>query len=123
MDPYPEDEDSEDSLMMTKFDPASIMLYSFPAEYYLKGRDSPCFIGNSNTDVSKSDKITVEYMYPVDVSSRLQAFEQSRSQIADIVKKAEASGTKAVGMDYLDAYFSAKGLADEGEDQDGAGDE
>ena len=120
MDPYPEDQDSEESLMMTKFDAASVMLYSFPADYYLKGNESPCFIESSNTGVSASDKLTIENMYPVDVSSRLQAFEQNRAQIAQIIKQAEVSGTKAAGMDYLDAFFNTKGVADGGEDKDGA---
>lgn len=101
-----------DDLMMTSFDPQSIMLYSFPAEYYLAGAKSNCYIGSSNIDISGADKATVEYMYPADVASRAQAFEQSKAQMQQIVDKAkESDATKSVSMNYMDAFFGAKGVA------------
>ena len=102
---------SGEDLMMTDFDPSSIMLYSFPAEYYLKGANSTCFIGRSNTDISPADKATVEYMYSADVASRVKNFEQSKAQFAEMMKKAEDAGTKSVTMNYVEAYFGAKGVA------------
>ena len=100
-----------EDLMMTDFDPASIMLYSFPKEYYLKGANSTCYIGQSNVDISSADKATVEYVYPADMAARIENFEQAKAQLVQIVKTAEASGTKTAGMDYVDAYFGAKGVA------------
>lgn len=100
-----------EDLMMTDFDPSSIMLYSFPAEYYLKGADSTCYIGRSNTDISPADKATVEYMYSADVASRVKNFEQAKAQFAEIMKKAEDAGTKSVTMNYVEAYFGSKGVA------------
>ena len=100
-----------EDLMMTDFDPASIMLYSFPAEYYLNGPQSNCYIGQSNVDISAADKATVEYMYSADVAARVKNFEQARAQLAQIVKTAEAAGTKAVSMNYDEAFFGSKGVA------------
>lgn len=100
-----------EDLMMTDFDRQSIMLYSFPAEYYTKGAQSSCYIGRSNTDISGADKATVEYMYSADVASRVKNFEQSKAQFAEMLKTAETAGKKAAGMDYMDAFFGSKGVA------------
>ena len=103
---------SGEDLMMTQFDPKSIMLYSFPKEYYVKGDKSSCFIPSSNNAISDTDRTTIEFMYPADPASRAKNFEQKRAQFQDIMKKAEAAGTtKAVSMDYDKAYFGAKGVA------------
>ena len=106
---------SGEDLMMTDFDSQSVMLYSFPAEYYLNGEKSTCFIPSSNTSISDGDRLTINYMYPADAASRVKNFEQSRAQFAEIVKKAESAGTKAIGIDYLDAFFGAKGVAADAE--------
>ena len=106
--------------MMTKFDAASIMLYSFPAEYYLKGKESPCFIENSNTDISRSDKVTIENMYPVDVSSRMQSLRTEPG--ANFPDHQEGGSLRHEGSWHglYDFLFNSKGIADEGEDKDGA---
>ena len=100
-----------EDLMMTDFDAKSVMLYSFPAEYYNEGDKSKCFIPASNTEISEVDRVTVNYMYPADAAARAKNFEQSKAQFADIMKKAEAAGTKSVGLNYTDAFFGAKGVA------------
>jgi hypothetical protein len=102
---------SGEDLMMTDFDAQSVMLYSFPKEYYLKGEQSSCFIPSSNTEISGADRATINYMYPADAAARIKNFEQTKAQFAEIVKKAESAGTKAVGIDYLGAFFGAKGVA------------
>ncbi len=43
----------------TKFDPHSIMLYSFPAEFFLDGKGT-----KSNTDLSEQDKAFIAEQYP-----------------------------------------------------------
>jgi hypothetical protein len=106
---------SGEDLMMTDFDPKSVMLYSFPADYYLQGDKSTCFIPSSNTSISDTDRVTINYMYPSDPGERMKNFEQNRAQLAEIVRKAEAAGTRAVGINYLDAYFGAKGVGAEEE--------
>ena len=101
-----------EDLMLTEFDSQSVMLYSFPPEYYLAGDKSTCFIPSSNTDISGGDRATINYMYPSDPAARVKNFEQSKAQFGAILSKAEAAGaTKAVTIDYVDAFFGAKGVA------------
>ena len=103
---------SGEDLMMTEFDPRSVMLYSFPKEYYLKGEQSSCFIPSSNNDISDNDRVTIDYMYPAEAGARVKNFEQSKAQFMAIMKKAEAAGTtKSISINYLDAFFGAKGVA------------
>ena len=106
-----------DDLMMTDFDPQSIMLYSFPAEYYVQGDKSSCFIGGSNTEISGADKVTVEYMYAADMAARTKTYEESKAKMQALLTKAEGTeASKSISMDYLDAYFNPKGVAADEED-------
>jgi hypothetical protein len=47
------------------FDAKSIMLYSFPALFYIKGTASTCF-SKVNYEISKVDRETLNAMYPAD---------------------------------------------------------
>ena len=100
-----------DDLMMTDFDPKSIMLYYFPAEFYLKGEKSSCYIVAPNDSISETDRGTIEYMYPVDQGERESNYAQSKAQFSAIQTKAEHAGTKAVNMDFMGAFFGDKGVA------------
>lgn len=101
-----------EDLMLTDFDAKSVMLYSFPAEYYLNGDKSSCYIGKSNDGISETDRVTINYMYPSDPSARIKNFEQSKAQFMGIWDKAKAEGTtKSVGVDFPEAFFGAKGVA------------
>ncbi len=100
-----------EDLMMTDFDSKSVMLYSFPPEYYVNGDKSACYIPFSNPDISDADRATINYMYPSDPSARIKNFEQSKAEFAQMMQKAEAAGTKSVGIDYMDSYFGSKGVA------------
>ncbi len=103
---------SGEDLMLTEFDSKSIMLYSFPPEYYLAGDKSSCFIPSSNDDISETDRATIDYMYPSDPAAREKNFAQSKAQFSAILSKAEAAGaTKGVTLDYVSAFFGAKGVA------------
>ena len=59
-----------DDLVMTDFDPKSVMLYSFSDKFYLKGSNSPCFAGHPNDDISAADHTTLAHMYPANAASR-----------------------------------------------------
>ena len=101
-----------EDLMMTDFDAKSVMLYSFPKEYYLQGEQSSCFIPSSNNDISENDRVTIDYMYPSDAGARVKNFEQSKAQFMAIMKKAEAAGTtKSISINYVDAFFGSQGVA------------
>ena len=99
-------------LMLTDFDSKSIMLYFFPPDYYLNGEKSSCYIQSSNNVISETDRVTINYMYPVDASSRIKNFEQSKAQFMKIWDKAQAEGTtRDVTVNFPEAYFGAKGVA------------
>lgn len=100
-----------EDLMVTDFDPKSVMLYSFPAEFYLKGADSSCFINHANDDVSPVDRATITYMYPADMGERQKNFQQAKAQFSAIVEKSANAGTKAVNIDFVGAFFGDKGVA------------
>lgn len=103
--------ESAEDLMMTDFDAKSVMLYSFPAEFYVNGGNSSCYISHSNTDISPLDRATVEYMYTSDMAQRQKNFQQAKAQFSAIVDKSAAAGTKSVNFDFMGAFFSDKGVA------------
>ena len=107
-----------DDLMMTDFDIKSIMLYSFPAQYYIGGEGSKCFIAASNDAVSETDYATVAYMYPLEASARMERFETKKAGFQTIWTKAEESGRKGVMIDMVSAFFGSTGTADIPDDAD-----
>jgi hypothetical protein len=54
-----------------KFNPESIMLYTFPAWMYLKGEQSSCFF-KKNDEISKIDGDTLAGMYPANPAVALE---------------------------------------------------
>jgi len=98
-----------DDLMMTDFDPHSIMLYSFPPDYYLTGDKSPCYAPKPINDISDVDQGTLEHMYPKDAGARMERFTASKVAFKTIWDKAGESGTKGVMIDMLDTYYPETG--------------
>lgn len=105
-----------DDLVMTDFDPKSVMLYSFSDKFYLKGSNSPCFAGHPNDDISPADHATLAHMYPVSVASRVEAFEKSKAALQKIVANADEQGRKGVMIDFVKAFFERKGTVDDAND-------
>jgi hypothetical protein len=98
------------TLMMTNFDPDSVMLYVFPAEFYKNGDKSPCFHAQPNNSISKADRATVNYMYPSDPEKRKERYAQNRAAFQAILDKNKSAdgSTKAVLPDYMGTFFSPK---------------
>jgi hypothetical protein len=103
---------SGEDLMMTDFDPRSVMLYYFPPDYYKVGDKSKCYIPASNNEISETDFGTVAYMYPADAAARLKGFEERKTALQGIVKKASESGKKGVMVDLAKLFFGSAGTAD-----------
>jgi len=97
---------TEASLMGTDFDPSSVMLYVFPAEFYKRKEASPCFHSTPNNSVSPSDRETVDYMYPVDPNERQKHFAEARASFEAVLLKADSS-KRAVLPDYMNVFFGA----------------
>ncbi len=101
-----------EDLMLTDFDVKSVMLYSFPPEFYLNGANSTCYTAAANNDISATDRLTINYMYPKDQAERVKNFEQSKAQMTAILEKAKMSGTKAAsGIDFLGLMNGGVGVA------------
>lgn len=103
--------ESGDDLMMTDFDSKSIMLYYFPPEYYTDGEKAKCYIPSANTEISETDRGTIEFMYPSDTAERETNYGQVKQSFQAIVTKSEEAGTRAVGMDFMGAFFGDRGVA------------
>ena len=109
---------SGDDLMMTDFDIKSIMLYSFPAQYYIGGESSKCFIAASNNAISDTDYATVAYMYPAEASARMEQFEKQKAGFQAIWDKSAEQGRKGVMIDMVSSFFGTTGTADIADDAD-----
>lgn len=105
-----------DDLMMTEFDPQSVMLYSFSDKFYLKGSSSPCFSGHPNDDISALDHATLAHMYPANPASRMEAFVKNKTALQQIVTKAGDQGRKGVMVDFVKVFFERTGTADDPDD-------
>lgn len=105
-----------DDLMMSDFDPKSVMLYSFSDKFYLKGASSPCFAGHPNDDISAADHATLAHMYQANASARMEAFEKNKEALQAIVTKAGDQGRKGVMIDFVKTFFERKGTADDPND-------
>lgn len=99
---------TQPTLMMTNFDPDSVMLYVFPADFYTNGEQSPCFHAQPNNSISRADRVTVNYMYPSDPEVRKQRYEQNRAAFQAILDKNKSAdgSTKAVLPDYMGTFFT-----------------
>jgi hypothetical protein len=78
----------------TKYDPKSVMKYSFPAEWFVNGEQSKCFTGPPNDDISKFDRAILGYMYPPKVQAWADADKDRRSKMKAAISKAPASAAK-----------------------------
>ena len=68
-----------DDYITNKYDRKSIMFYTFPANYFKKGKASKCYIPSEVTDVSPKDFSTLEEMYPADMALRTQRYNDLKS--------------------------------------------
>ena len=55
----------QSELVADQFDRDSIMLYTFPPDYFKSGEQSPCFAPYT-TALSPGDRRMMEQMYPAD---------------------------------------------------------
>jgi|GEM_PF-1852232 len=97
-------------LMLTDFDAKSVMLYYFPPDYYLKGKQASCYIPSPNDDISATDRETIEFMYPADQGQRITNFADSKAQFMKIWDKSGDAGTRDATLNLPALYFTAAGV-------------
>jgi hypothetical protein len=102
---------------MTKFDPNSVMLYQFPADFYKQGDQSKCFVPAPNSQISAGDRALIAAMYPANASARLEAFQKNKERFEAIWNKDEG-GTKGVMFDAIKAFFEREGTKDAPAEED-----
>jgi len=95
----------ESGLIADAFDPDSIMLYTFPADYFERGQASSCF-ASYNTELSAGDRRLVERMYPEDRLAAVKPYQAAREMLLKKAESAEGGpGTKAPAMESLNRYL------------------
>lgn len=78
---------SADGLVLSEFDPKSIMLYSFPATFYVKGTASTCY-HPTNMKFSTNDLALLAQVYPVDVQRHSELrLDAVKSYIGEVKKQ------------------------------------
>jgi hypothetical protein len=109
-----------EGLMATKFDRRSVMLYQFEDKFYLKGKESHCYVPEQNVQLSRVDKALLKQMYPADASSRMQAFEDRKKRFEAIWNKPSEEGRKGVMIDMAKAFFGGEGTEQDVPEAEGA---
>lgn len=85
----------ERGLKLTEFDPRSIMLYTFPRDYYLKNIELKCY-HQTNTALSSGDAALVRELYPVDPVEKLQIAKKIRDHhLAILSASGKTEGAKS----------------------------
>jgi len=94
--------------LMTEYDPNSVMKYYFDAKMFKAGDKAKCYSPGENTKISPVDYGTLAYMYPAAPDKWASNYNDRRAQFKALWDKAQTSGTtKAVMMNYLDAFYPA----------------
>ena len=93
-------------LIAEEFDKKSIMLYTFPVQFYIKGQESPCY-SEYTSAISDGDRKLMERMYPKDPLERFANFKKRIANIKALVAEAKTDEeTKTRGLDLLGNYLS-----------------
>lgn len=108
---------SGDGLVATKFNKHSVMLYSFPAQFYKKGEKSGCYIPHDNNKISKGDRDMLAAIYSTDAKARLERFEATKAEFSSMLDKKAEEGTKGVTINVMQEFFGRAGNSGEVDDE------
>lgn len=70
---------------VSSVDKRSIMFYAMPAQAYIKGKGSPCFIENENKVLSSADILGAKIAYPKDPTQAVSLIDQ-RNRHAGLIE-------------------------------------
>ena len=79
----------QSGLVADRFDRDSIMLYTFPPDYFKSGEQSPCFAPYT-TALSPGDRHMMEQMYPADRSTDITRYEAARKVLLETAEEAKS---------------------------------
>jgi hypothetical protein len=78
----------QSGLVADQFDRDSIMLYTFPPDYFKSGEQSPCFAPYT-TALSPGDRHMIEQMYPADRVTDVSRYEAARKVLLETAEEAK----------------------------------
>jgi hypothetical protein len=83
-------------LMVTNYDPLSIMHYALPAQFFSR-TDTPCFLPHENNNLSATDKTLIAETYPQDTTKQAALLEARQEQVLSKIKdsRSDAKLTEA----------------------------
>jgi hypothetical protein len=96
---------NEQGLLMSSFDKKSIMLYTFPPEYFGQGKQATCY-SPQNTSLSDGDKFIVSKLYPrSDKEKKDLENEIKNAHLTAMKASGQTEGAKAVVMQLIEGYM------------------
>jgi hypothetical protein len=96
---------NEQGLLMSSFDKKSIMLYTFPPEYFRQGTQATCY-SPQNTSLSDGDKFIVSNLYPSAIKEKRDLENAIKNMHLDAIKASgQAEGAKAGVIQLIGGYM------------------
>jgi hypothetical protein len=108
---------SGEGLVATAFNKLSVMLYAFPAQFYVNGDKSECYIPQDNNGISQGDRDVLAGIYPADPNARMQRFESAKAEFSGMLDKKAEEGTKGVTFNAMKEFFGRPGNTGEADDE------
>lgn len=79
---------SDPGALATRFDKRSVMLYTFPREFYLQAENSTCY-AEANHSISKGDRELMRELYPEDQARRAALYKQRRDYLLGLGERSK----------------------------------
>lgn len=89
----------------------SVMYYAMPAQSYIKGAKSPCFLAKENSAISAIDRIGAQFAYPKNATQAVEvalAYAQASAVLSNQPKVNLSSEERAAVQARLDSAIEAK---------------
>lgn len=97
----------EQGLLATSFDKSSIMLYTFPPEYFINGSGAKCY-SKVNTELSAGDIDLARKLYPASPAAKMMVASEIRDHHLKLIGASGSSiGAKADIMPIIDQLLPA----------------
>jgi hypothetical protein len=92
-------------LLASAFDRRSIMLYTFPPQYFKEGTTASCY-SPPNTSLSDGDKSLVAALYPESREAKLKLQDDIKKGHLDLIKASgQAEGAKSAVLELVGSYM------------------
>ncbi|MGH1417974.1 MAG: hypothetical protein ACRBCJ_03860 [Hyphomicrobiaceae bacterium] len=89
----------------SEFDKDSIMLYTFPEQFFKAGKNSSCF-SEENYSISKVDRDVIAELYPADQKRRYTLYEERRKHLLETAKNSKAAdNSKSAALQLLNDFL------------------